>query len=91
MHTYFFYFLNEKNISYTGFAFHSKNTQINFRVKYLKKYKGPANKFKNVHKYFWNFLISKKTWLDNKIKRGGIKRIKHKGVFCQTHRWSKID
>jgi len=75
----------KKNISYTGFAFHSKNTQNNFRVKYLKKYKGPTNKFKKVHKCFRNFLISEKTWLDNKIKMGEIKGIRYKGVFCQTH------
>ena len=82
MHIYFFIFLNEKNISYTGFTFHSKNTQINFRVKYLKKYKGPTNKFKKFHKCFWNFLISEKAWLDNKIKRDEIKGIRYKGVFC---------
>ena len=36
MHTYFI-FLREKNISYIRFVFHSKNSHINYTVKYLKK------------------------------------------------------
>jgi len=38
MQTYCFVFL--KYISYTKFLFHSKNSQINYTVKYLKKTRG---------------------------------------------------
>jgi hypothetical protein len=37
MHTYFIFFKERKNVSYTRFAFHSKNSQINYTVKYLKQ------------------------------------------------------
>jgi hypothetical protein len=31
-------------------------------MKYFKKkYKRPTNKFKKIHEFFWNFLISKKS------------------------------
>ena len=50
MHTYFFF--KEKNVSNTRFVFHSKNPQINYTVKYLKKYEGLTNKFKKIHKFF---------------------------------------
>jgi len=35
MHVYIFFL--KKKISYTEFVFHSKNSQINYIVKYLKK------------------------------------------------------
>jgi hypothetical protein len=70
-------FLKEKNISYTGFAFHSKNSQIKYTVKYLKKYKGPINKFKKLHEFSWNFLISRKACLTRyQNKKGWNKRDK---------------
>ena len=50
MHTYFL--KKEKNVSNTRFVFHSKNLQINYIVKYLKKYEGLTNKFKKIHKFF---------------------------------------
>jgi hypothetical protein len=38
MHVYFFYYYYfVKKISYIGFAFHSKNSKINYTVKYFKK------------------------------------------------------
>ena len=37
MDTYFIFFKERKNVSYTRFAFHSKNSQINYTVKYLKQ------------------------------------------------------
>jgi hypothetical protein len=41
-------FFKKKNVLYTGFVFHIKNSQINYTVKYLKKHKRSINKFKKV-------------------------------------------
>jgi len=86
MHAYFFIFLLKK-VSYTRFAFHNKNSQINYTVKYIKKNmkdlqinsKGPTNIFE----IFWYYKEAH--WLDIKIKKGENKGVKHKGVFCKTH------
>jgi hypothetical protein len=53
MQTYFFF--KKFFLSYTRFAFHSKNSQINYTVKYLKKYEGPTNKFKKNYEFFLKF------------------------------------
>ena len=38
MHVFFlFFYFFIKKVSYIGFAFHSKNSKINYAVKYLKK------------------------------------------------------
>ena len=47
MHPYIvFIFLKKKYISYTGFAFHNKNSHIDYIVKYLKIQEVLINKFK---------------------------------------------
>jgi hypothetical protein len=50
MHTYFL--KKEKKILYPEFTFYSKNQQINYIMKYLKKHERSTNKFENVHNFF---------------------------------------
>jgi len=54
----YIYFL--KKVSYTEFVFHSKNSQINYIVKYLKKnVRHLQINSKGSTKYFWIFYIKK--------------------------------
>jgi len=67
-HTYFFIVIflwkKDKYVSHTIFIFHNKNILIKYTVKSSeKKYERPTNKFKRIHNFFWNFFISKKTYL----------------------------
>jgi hypothetical protein len=58
-----------KKISYIGFAFHSKNSKINYTVKYFKKkYKRPTKKFKKIHEFFLEFSNIQKALVQPDIK-----------------------
>ena len=61
MHPYIvFIFLKKKYISYTRFAFHNKNSHIDYIVKYLKIQEVLRNKLKKINKLFKIFLIFEK-------------------------------
>jgi hypothetical protein len=50
-----------KKYRISNLHFTVKNLQINYIVKYLKKYEGHTNKFKKVHEFFSKFFDTQKT------------------------------
>jgi len=65
-HTYFlllFFYIKKGMYRIPDSHFIIKINKSNIQWNRKKKCKGPKNKFKKVHEFFWNFLIFKKVFL----------------------------